>query len=79
MTAAIYWLIALGAYCFFTYQAVLTGGIERAVGTKNGGLDDMVAPWFLVWILLGATWPGSLPAWFVIRVAMNKRKELKDD
>ena len=75
--AGIYWLIALAAYCFFTYQAVLTGGIARAVG-KTGhprSLDDNIQPWFLVWLALGAAWPVSLPAWLVIRAAMLKRKE----
>lgn len=66
-----YWFIALTAYCFFTYQAVLAGGVEKAVGksTRNG-----VEPWFFVWLILGAAWPISVPAALVIRAAMLRRK-----
>ena len=77
MNPLIYWLIALAAYCFFTYQAVLTGGIQRAVGRaekiSRGG--ERIEPWFLMWLGLGAAWPISIPAWLVIRAAMLKRKE----
>ncbi len=79
MNPLIYWLIALAIYCFFTYQAVLTGGIKRAVGRcENVGgrlAEEHIAPWFIVWLVLGAAWPISLPAWLVIRAAMLKRKE----
>ena len=76
MIAAIYWLIALAAYCFFTYHAALAGGVKKAF-VKTSGNDFQ--PWFILWLICGAAWVVSVPGWIAIRVAENKRKELKDD
>lgn len=61
MTAGIYWLIALIAYCFFTYFAVLSGGVARGIGHWNDNDTDTYymdigeppSPWFVVWLVLG--------------------------
>lgn len=76
MSAAIYWLIALAAYCFFTYHAALAGGVTRAFVKVT---RDTWKPWFLLWLACGAAWVVSVPAWIAIRVAESKRKGLSDD
>lgn len=72
MNLTLYFILALIAYCGFTFYAAFTGGIRKATVDP-----DAVFPWFMLWVALGLAWPISVPATISIKMALEIRGQKK--